>query len=342
MIKLYKWNDPALQKIWQKFYANNPYLFPYSSWEYNEQIYKYIKVKPSSMFQKNFFCVYEEEKKPLVLFPLYLKKNKLRLFGENISGAGHLDLLYDAEITTTQLENAFTELKSMFSGRILELRMINERSKLFSFLQDMADAGVDAMLQVKSEEERVCVKIPFPDDYEEYEKGGFNSNNRNNLHRAYKKTRKNDLDMSLKVIQGPFKDKSLLSDVMKIYTKRESERKNRHMDFIPYIKHRYFSGLIWAIENLDSQYTFCFFLNNQLAAFMTGFVTNYNEIVFPYVSIDSKFGSYTPGKLMIAESIKYLQAHNSIRALDMSRGDERYKFEMGGVRHYNYRFEIQL
>lgn len=55
MLTMYKWNDPALKQIWQKLYADNPYLFPYSSWEYNEQIYKYIKVKPSSMFQKNYF-----------------------------------------------------------------------------------------------------------------------------------------------------------------------------------------------------------------------------------------------------------------------------------------------
>ena len=120
MMTMYKWDDPALKQIWQKLYADNSYLFPYSSWEYNEQIYKYIKVKPSSMFQKNYFLVYEEEKKPLVLFPLYLKKNKLRLFGENISGAGHLDLLYDEAITTKQFENAFSELKSMFPSKTLE------------------------------------------------------------------------------------------------------------------------------------------------------------------------------------------------------------------------------
>lgn len=72
MLTMYKWNNPALKQIWQNLYADNSYLFPYSSWEYNEQIYKYMKVKPSSMFQKNYFLVYEEEKKPLVLFPLYL------------------------------------------------------------------------------------------------------------------------------------------------------------------------------------------------------------------------------------------------------------------------------
>lgn len=192
MLTMYKWDSPALKQIWQKLYADNPYLFPYSSWEYNEQIYKYMKVKPSSMFQKNFFLVYEEEKKPLVLFPLYLKKNKLRLFGENISGAGHLDLLYDEAITTKQFENALSELKSIFSGKTLELRMINERSKLFNFLKGMAEAEADAMLPVKAEEERVCVKVLFNDNYEEYEKG-LSRNARSNLHKAYSKVRRNEL-----------------------------------------------------------------------------------------------------------------------------------------------------
>lgn len=44
MLTMYKWDDPALKQIWQKLYADNSYLFPYSSWEYNEQIYKYMKV----------------------------------------------------------------------------------------------------------------------------------------------------------------------------------------------------------------------------------------------------------------------------------------------------------
>ena len=57
MLTMYKWGSPALKQIWQKLYADNPYLFPYSSWEYNEQIYKYMRVKPSSMFQKNFFGI---------------------------------------------------------------------------------------------------------------------------------------------------------------------------------------------------------------------------------------------------------------------------------------------
>ncbi len=74
MLTMYKWDSPALKQIWQKLYADNPYLFPYSSWEYNEQIYKYIKVKPSSMFQKNYFLVYEEEKKTFGVVPIIFEE----------------------------------------------------------------------------------------------------------------------------------------------------------------------------------------------------------------------------------------------------------------------------
>lgn len=40
-------------------------------------------------------------------------------------------------------------MKSMFPGKTLELRMINERSKLFNFLKGMAEASADAVFPVK-------------------------------------------------------------------------------------------------------------------------------------------------------------------------------------------------
>lgn len=187
--------------------------------------------------------------------------------------------------------------------------------------------------------DRVCVKIIFPDEYEPYFQG-LSRNSKSNIHKAYNKAKKTNAEMHLDVIHGPFKNKKLLSDLMRIYTKRESERKHRKRDFFPFVKHRYFSALTWAMENMDSHYTFCLFLQHHPAAFMSGFLTNFNEIVFPIVAMDSAFSHYAPGKVMISESIKYLQKNSQIRGLDLSRGDERYKLEMGGEKHYNYRFSL--
>lgn len=45
---------------------------------------------------------------------------------------------------------------------------------------------------------------------------------------------------------------------------------------------------------------------------------------------------------MISESVKWLQRNTDINGLDLSRGDERYKYEMGGVNHMNYRFFLNF
>ena len=148
--------------------------------------------------------------------------------------------------------------------------------------------------------------------------------------------------MELTVVDGPVIYDKLLSEMMRIYTCRESKRKNRKVDFVAFFKHRYLSALTWAIQKLDSHYTFCLLFNGVIAAFMTGFRTNFNEIVFPIVAMNGEYAKYAPGKLMICESIKYLQRNTRIISLDLSRGDERYKMEMGGVKHYNYRFTFEL
>lgn len=312
MLVQYKWEAPELDKIWKGLYQENSYIFPYSSREYNENIFKYKKVKPTTLFQKDYFFVYydnSDETTPLMIIPVYVKKQCVYIFGENISGAGNLDFIYSRYITDEQLFSAFKELGQYFKGMELKLYKINQRSRLYKFFENNYNT-LSKLYDLKKEMDRVCVKIIFPNEYELYFQG-LSRNSKSNLHKAYNKAKKTDAEMHLDVIHGPFKNKKLLSD------------------------------LTWAMENMDSHYTFCLFLQHRPAAFMSGFLTNFNEIVFPIVAMDSAFSHYAPGKVMISESIKYLQKNSQIRGLDLSRGDERYKLEMGGEKHYNYRFFLQ-
>lgn len=56
----------------------------------------------------------------------------------------------------------------------------------------------------------------------------------------------------------------------------------------------------------------------------------------------SDFSKLAPGRVMISESVKHLQKNTKIRCIDVSCGDERYKFDMGGHAHYNYRYVLNL
>lgn len=95
MIQEYEFNSPVLKKIWVDLYQKNPYLFPFSSYEYNQQVYAYKKFKLKNYLQKDYFLVYYENGKPLILLPLTVKKDDIFLFGDDISGCDNLDLVYN-------------------------------------------------------------------------------------------------------------------------------------------------------------------------------------------------------------------------------------------------------
>lgn len=340
MLQEYEFNSPVLKKIWIGLYQDNSYLFPFSSYEYNEQVYAYKKFKLKNYLQKDYFLVYSEKEEPLILLPLTVKHNEIFLFGDDISGCDNLDLVYQKSVNYDSFARMLQELSLQFPQKILRFYKINERSRFYQFISENQEQ-LENQFRLKIEEDRVCVKVLFSKDYETY----FSTLSRNcksNLKKAYNKAAKTDANMNLQVVKGPIGDGQLLSEMMHVYAHRESERKHRKLDFPCYVKNRYFSVLSWAAQNMKSQYTFCLFLQNTLAAFMSGFETNFGEIVFPRVAMNSQFSKYAPGKLMISESVKWLQRNTDINGLDLSRGDERYKYEMGGVNHINYRFFLNF
>lgn len=340
MLQEYEFNSPVLKKIWVDLYQKNPYLFPFSSYEYNQQVYAYKKFKLKNYLQKDHFLVYCENGTPLVLLPLTVKKDDIFLFGDDISGCDNLDLVYDKGVGYDSFTKMFQELSLRFPQKILRFYKINERSLLYQYICEN-QKWLEKQFRLEVEEDRVCVKVLFPKDYETYF-SALSRNCKSNLKKAYNKAVKTDADMNLKVVKGPVSDGQLLSEMMHVYAHRESERKNRSLDYPCYVKNRYFSVLSWAAQHMQSQYTFCLFLHHTLAAFMSGFETNFGEIVFPRVAMNSQFSKYAPGKLMISESVKWLQKNTDINGLDLSRGDERYKYEMGGINHMNYRFFLKF
>lgn len=340
MLKLYEFSDTELQGIWKNLYKNNPYLFPYSSYEYNEQVIKYVHFKLQALNWQNLFYVYFVGTIPKLILPLTLRKNKLYLFGELVSGPGALDIIYGTDVNAQDFTAALSELFKLHPLTQLELYKLNERSKFCQFLLDDKSSLGDEY-HLRHFVDRECVKVVIPSkDYDDYFQG-LTRNSKSNLKKLYNRLEKNNISFALKVVQGPMHDKAFLKDVTRIYVKRELERTHKSFAFIHEIKNRYFSALTWAAERLDSHYTFAIYLNGQMGGFTTGFETNFNEIIFPRLAIDSEFSAYSPGKLLINEMVRWCQENHQVSALDLSRGTERYKFEMGGHKHLNYGFVME-
>lgn len=66
---------------------------------------------------------------------------------------------------------------------------------------------------------------------------------------------------------------------------------------------------------------------------------SYDEIggiVVPKLAIDTEFGKYSPGGILLAEFMK----RHSNTFVDLSRGNEPYKEVYGGQLYYNYSIKL--
>jgi len=69
-----------------------------------------------------------------------------------------------------------------------------------------------------------------------------------------------------------------------------------------------------------------------VAAYMEGYVnTARAALEVPRIAIDDRFARYSPGRLLIAEAVRWLCANSQLRCIDLCRGDERYKLDLGGT-----------
>ena len=72
---------------------------------------------------------------------------------------------------------------------------------------------------------------------------------------------------------------------------------------------------------------------------MQGIITtNQIVVVIRRLAINSKYNVYCLERIPITQTIKWLIENTKIRNLELSRGDEKYKYAYGGKEHYNYTF----
>jgi len=84
----------------------------------------------------------------------------------------------------------------------------------------------------------------------------------------------------------------------------------------------------------ERSFVAAFTIDGDVAAYMEGYVNmSRTALEVPRVAINGKFGRYRPGKLLVQETVKWLCANSQIRAIDLCRGDEKYKIDLGGTKY---------
>lgn len=130
-----------------------------------------------------------------------------------------------------------------------------------------------------------------------------------------------------------------ISDIINLYCSRHEQRYGLRTSFFKkwFLKNQNFATLFY--RKASNAVTFYLRIDNRPAAFMSGLWCR-DRLIIPRLSINEDFRRYSPGMILACESIKYLISHTSIRILDLSQGEEKYKYNLGGKVHYSYKFKI--
>lgn len=226
-------------------------------------------------------------------------------------------MVYDSE---SVLPECLDILKSNFNE--VEFVKIDERSPLAKFLTDNVKKTSNVL-------------IAIPKDHENYI-ALLSKSVRQNIRTAYNRLKTDSHEIKLDVYSGG-DDNLPIGEILGLYSRRHNDRYGVKTGLLKkwFLKTQSFATRYYRYA--PNAITFMLYIDDKPAAFMSG-LRSKNRLVVPRLSIDNDFKRYSPGVVLVVEVIKYLQQNTEIDVLDLSQGEEGYKFQLGGQIHWSYKF----
>ena len=328
MVTFTKYRSPLrLHAVWDRLYSAGNFS-PFQSWVSNWWFYLVYHLKGSRLkYRPSFLCFSDENN--MCILPIAVDAHQKRVI--DFSVGGPIDY-YDAICSTHDssfITACITLLRDLYPDYEICFSNINQDSLLFS-----AFKGDSFRPQT------ICAKIEFASNsYEEYFKS-LSKHQRQNIRTGYNKLAREGIEWRLEKYDAtnPM-PRGVWKQCLQMYNER-CNMKNRRGNGLK----QYWAG--WKNSQVDLMnilirkwnrvVSFVLFMNGQPVAYMSGMCNNQHDTFFvPRLSCSNQYLRYDAGILMLNESIKLL-LNEGIRTIDLTRGDEPYKFAMGAVPHTNY------
>jgi len=264
-----------------------------------------------------------------MIIPLYGRGEHYYLMGDLLM-TGHLDFIYEEGISNEAFAQTFTLLRSELKGTKLFLNKISERSKLNDYLR----------ANYTYTKKGICINVRFGSDFEAYTKS-LSKNMRRHIRNMYNRLEREAVHWDVEVIINTPITNGMKGEILKVYNDRAVEKNLNRLGWLFKTVRHHFNPITVSAAKMEGNFNTILRIDNELAAFSSGYVTNDNStIISPRGAMNSKFSKFSPGLLLDIETIKWLTRNTQITNLDLSRGNEEYKYALGGEEHYNYYYEI--
>ena len=318
IIKEYN-NIYRIRGKWIELYSKaKPRMSPFQSFIPNKIYYDVFHFAKNRLFLSPRF-IFAQDGESEIIFPIIVDRRNNRI--TEFAPLDYYDVIFWGE--ESLIISVLEWIKNKYPSFQLRFSRVNQYASLIRY----ADAS-------KSVSDR-CVLIPV--DIEKYE-GYYQSlskHQRQNIRTAYNRCEKESV--AIKLIR--FDNKSLPISVRKecrtIYEERKAT-KNLKTSLLKQVYNSFSKPVFNIMARIERGAFFVLFFGDIPAAFMSGaYSADGESFVVPILSARNDYLRYSPGIILINEVVKVL-SEEKVKVLDLARGEEPYKYAMGGVSHNNY------
>ena len=311
-------NIYRLREKWNRLYrVSDKITNPFQSFIPNRIYFDVFRLNLHRLLLRPLF-IYANDGASEVLFPIVVDKRNKRI--TEYAPLDYYDVLCSGPVNL--IPPVLEWIKCRFPGYVLRFSRINQIAVL---------ATTANLHQVQAEK---CAQIPLGDKYEAYYQS-LSKHQRQNLRTAYNKLEKENISYSLSRYEKGALPRSLKNKCLTLYERRKAT-KSFPSHGLKRIYARITKPVFKIMSEMDSGVFYVLYLKETPAAVLVGAFSKENEqFVVPILYSNNEYLRYSPGVLLINEVIKTFIKEN-VKVLDLARGDEAYKYAMGGITHYNY------
>lgn len=294
------------------------------------EIIRCVNTLPYYLKCKSGIKIYEvKECNNTVLIALFRKLgSKLSVVGSE-ERFDFVDFIY-GDIDTQTLYNAlvslFLFLKEEIGIKEIEIKYLDVESKTYNVINDISSKQKEIKISF-SNVLNENLDISFR-DYDQY-LSSLSKNTRQNIRTAYNRLKKDNYEHELKMVSFKYEHDEFIKIhkmCLNLYKKRLKKQYNCGVLALIMKKYDYVSK---GIMN-DLGYISALNFNGRIVAFMEGFIDKKNKsILIPRLAIDEQFKFYSPGIVLLNETIKQMYSNKEYNFLNLLRGNEKYKIAMG-------------
>lgn len=307
--------------------------------------WNYMLTQKTPADSKNCEAIYclvkNQDGVPLLIAPLWIIKSTFRIFnkkGVYVIGrqgwSDYLNLIYQ-DFDSHAVSFLIRWLQDTYHVRQFFFEQLKETTSLYLYIKNH--------YIVNDSVATTCVHISLPVSIEDYQKT-LSKSTRQNLRTAYNRLQKNGCFITFN-----FDDRPDLELCNQMRSLRVAKKEKRNYTFYGRLK-RYirqkcvleFPSYLPFYEDSQSRFMTAY-INGEFCAFFNyGLDEIHGEIIVMAVGVDEKYAKYSPGVLLLYEYIKNQIVRRDVENVDLTRGEEKYKYTLGGCDHFIHSVNFEL